>query len=106
MPTENNILDSEVQTSSKSYTIAVALSAIFGVLGIQHFYIGRYDMGFLDLGLSIGAVLLFVFDYPLYGVLLVLIDFVHTVIVTYLLLVGKFKDGDGNLITYPGQKLN
>jgi hypothetical protein len=34
---------------------------------------------------------------------LLFIDLIHTVIVTYLLLVGQYSDGQGRLITYPGQ---
>ena len=36
------------QPSDKSYTIAVCLSAIFGVVGIQHFYLGRIVEALID----------------------------------------------------------
>ncbi len=41
------------QRSPKDYVVAVALSGVFGILGIQHFYLGRYLEGTCDLGLSI-----------------------------------------------------
>lgn len=34
--------------SDKSYTIAVVLSAVFGVVGIQHFYLGRLVEAVID----------------------------------------------------------
>ena len=45
------------QPSEKSYGTAVCFSGVFGLLGFQHFYLGRYLLGFLDLGLSVGGFL-------------------------------------------------
>lgn len=97
-------LGSEKDFSKKSYGVAVCLSGIFGVLGIQHFYLERWALGFFDLGLSIaGFVYLFLYG-NLTGLTLLGIDLVHTVYVTYKLLVGEYKDGYGKIVAYPGQK--
>jgi hypothetical protein len=37
------------------------------------------------------------------GVLLLIIDAIHTIWVTYRLIVGQCRDGQGRLIMYPGQ---
>jgi len=92
--------------SDKSYAIAVSLSAIFGVVGIQHFYLGRWLEAFIDLGLAIATVTLFLMGEPLMALLVGAIDALHTFIVTIMLLTGSFRDGRGRLVCYPGQKLN
>ena len=92
--------------SEKSYAIAVSLSAIFGVLGIQHFYLGRWFEAFIDLGLAIATVTLFILGEPLAAILVAAIDGIHTFIVTIMLLTGSFRDGRGRLVCYPGQRLN
>lgn len=89
--------------SKKKYYIAVIISGIFGILGIHHFYLERWGMGMLDLSLSIIGFSL-IFTGYLFGYLILLIDFIHTVYVTYKLLVGEYKDGVGKIIAYPGQK--
>lgn len=91
--------------SDKNYIVAVSLSAIFGVMGIHHFYLGRYLEGLFDLGLAILTVVLYLSGYPLYGLLVFAIDSVHTFIVTVMLLTGSIKDGRGHLVCYPGQRL-
>lgn len=98
-----------VQPSEKSYGTAVCFSGVFGLLGIQHFYLGRYLLGFFDLGLSIGA---FAFIYLsddtqgiVFGVILLLIDIVHSIYVFVKLLAGEYEDGEGRLVMYPGQKI-
>lgn len=88
--------------SSKNYGIAVCLAAIFGILGIHHFYLERWGMGLFDLSLSIAGFTLIAFDNPL-GLLLLGVDFIHTIYVTYKLLVGEYKDGFNKRIPYPGQ---
>ncbi len=92
--------------SDKSYGIAVALSAVFGVVGIQHFYLGRWLEAFIDLGLAILTVVLFLMGEPLLAIGVGLIDGLHTFIVTIMLLTGSFRDGKGRLVCYPGQRLN
>lgn len=94
--------------SSKSYPLAVILSGIFGIFGIHHFYCGRITHGLFDLSLSlVGFFLIYSSSGTLIllGVLLLAIDVLHTIIVTFMLLVGSYKDGQGKIITYPGQKL-
>ncbi len=80
---------------------------IFGMLGIHHFYLGNWVHGIFDLGLFIvGFGLIFVSEDPTLvavGIGLICLDFLHTLIVTILLFVGKVKDGDGRLVSYPGQ---
>jgi len=93
------------QVSDKSYTIAVCLSAIFGVVGIQHFYLGRYVEATIDFGLFVATVYLFITGQILYAVGVGAVDALHTFIVTIMLLTGTFRDGSGRLVPYPGQKL-
>ena len=93
------------QPSDKSYTIAVCLSAIFGVVGIQHFYLERWIEAIIDFGLFV-ATIYFIFAGHFGLALLVgAIDALHTFIVTIMLLTGTFRDGRGKLVMYPGQKL-
>ncbi len=92
--------------SEKKYLTAVILSGVFGVMGIHHFYVGRWAMGFLDLGLFIGTVVSFFSGNILVAGVLFIADLIHTVYVTYLLLVGQYRDGQGKIISYPNQKIN
>ena len=91
------------QPSDKSYTIAVCLSAIFGVVGIQHFYLGRLVEATIDLGLFIATIYFFVTGQILLAVVTGAIDAIHTFVVTIMLLTGTFRDGRGRLVLYPGQ---
>lgn len=93
------------QPSDKSYTIAVCLSAIFGVVGIQHFYLGRIVEAMIDLGLFIATIYFFITGQIPLALLVGAIDALHTFIVTIMLLTGTFRDGHGRLVLYPGQKL-
>lgn len=99
-------LTTHEQPSDKSYTIAVCLSAIFGVVGIQHFYLGRHVEATIDLVLFIATIYLFVSGQIIWAIGVGAIDAVHTFIVTIMLLTGTFRDGGGRLVLYPGQKLN
>lgn len=99
-----------IETSDKSYGASVALCMIFGVLGVHHFYLGNWVHGIFDLGLFIfGFGLLFTGiagDDPMQMLLgggLIALDALHTIVVTILLLVGKVKDGEGRVVSYPGQ---
>ena len=92
--------------SKKSYTIAVCLSAVFGTIGVQHFYLGRYVLGLMDLSLSILAVYFFISGQWLYAVLFFGLDFFHSLIITIQLLTGSFEDGEGCIVCYPGQIIN
>lgn len=91
--------------SEKSYVVAVSISAVFGVFGIHHFYLGRYLEGIFDLALSICAVyFIFQENMPM-AVLAIALDSIHTLIITIMLLTGTFKDGKGHYVCYPGQIL-
>jgi TM2 domain-containing membrane protein YozV len=94
------------QRSPKDYVVAVALSGVFGILGIQHFYLGRYLEGICDLGLSITGYYFLMNGEVGLGVLALFIDGIHTIVVTIMLLTGSFRDGDGYRVCYPGQRLN
>ena len=91
--------------SPKSYVIAVCLSAIFGVVGIQHFYMGRIVEGIIDFGMVILALFLFATGHEGWAIGVFIVDSIHTFVVTVMLLTGTFKDGQGRVICYPGQKL-
>ncbi len=73
-----------------------------GVLGWN--YVGCWKMGILDFGLFACTLIAYIQQQYLIAGLSFAIDLIHTVVVTYLLLVGKYKDGKGNIIAYPGQK--
>ena len=95
-----------VEVSPKSYGVAVTLSMIFGVAGIHHFYIGNWLHGLLDLSmLVVGVAFIASEDQTLVpiGTLLIIIDAIHTIWVTYRLFVGKCRDGQVRLIAFPGQ---
>lgn len=96
---------SHPQVSNKSYVIAVCLSGIFGVIGIQHFYLERWIEAILDLSLFIATIYLLFTGQWLWAVLAGAVDALHTLIVTILLLTGKFNDGHGKRVCYPGQRL-
>ncbi len=93
--------------SDKSYAYAVCLSSIFGFIGIQHFYMGRYLEGLVDVWLTAVWVYCFFFGGSVVlGVIALAADLIHTFIVTIMLLTGSFKDGEGKIICYPGQELH
>jgi TM2 domain-containing membrane protein YozV len=94
-----------LQPSRRSYATAVALSSVFGFVGIQHFYLGRWGEGLLDLGLSLGWLLSFAHGEIFLGVVLLMLDGIHAFTVTIMLLTGNFKDGEGRVVCYPGQRL-
>jgi len=92
--------------SQKSYGVAVSLSAVFGVLGVQHFYLGRHWEGFFDFFLTAGWFYFLVTEQPLLFLLFLGADLLHTFITTIMLITGSFKDSEGAYVCYPGQKLN
>jgi len=55
--------------------------------------------------MTIGAIVLMGVGLDFLGLLLLGVDIIHTFIVTILLLIGAYKDGGGNVVTYPGQVL-
>ena len=95
-----------VQPSKKKYSTAVILSAVFGFVGIQHFYLGRLGEGFLDLGLTFAWLYCFATAQFLLGAAFLVADSVHALAVTIMLFTGNFRDGDGHVVCYPGQKLD
>lgn len=93
-----------VMVSRKSYGTAVCLSAVFGVLGIHHFYLGRHLHGIFDMSLTIGfIVFLYFLEQPVIGISLLVVDVIHTFVVTIQLLVGAYRDGEDAIVAYPGQ---
>ena len=93
------------QPSSKNYAVAVCISAIFGVMGIHHFYLGRYIEGLIDLSLFIATIYFYVNGQIYWAIGFAVVDGLHTFIITIMLLTGSFKDGAGNYVCYPGQRL-
>lgn len=94
------------EVSDKSYVIAVCLSGVFGMLGIQHFYLERWIEAILDFSAVFVAAYLFFTGHFLWALLVIVADALHTFIVTILLLTGSFNDGKGRRVCYPGQKLS
>lgn len=92
--------------SDKSYTVAVCLSGIFGVIGIHHFYLGRWIEGIIDFSLFCITLYFYYTGQLGWAVLFFAIDGLHTFIVTIMLLTGSVKDGKGHYVCYPGQKLS
>ena len=98
--------------SPKSYVVAASLAGIFGIVGIHHFYVGRGRHGLFDLSLSIiGFGLIFYGarddvgnSVVVMGILFLVLDYLHTIYFMYKLIVGEYRDGNGLLIKYPGQK--
>ena len=96
---------SHPQVSEKSYPIAVCLSGIFGVAGIQHFYLERWVEAILDLSAFVATFYLLFTGHIFWAILVGAADALHTLIVTILLLTGSFNDGHGKRVCYPGQRL-
>ena len=88
--------------SQKKYGVAVALAGVFGILGVHHLYLKRWGEAALDIGLTVTAIAL-MDSSPGIALAVFLLDVLHTVVVTSLLLIGKWRDGDGRIVAYPGQ---
>lgn len=105
MVSRHDLRQNIMKASPKKYVTAVCLSGIFGLLGIHHFYLGRWIHGFVDFSMTIGSIILIAAGLDLLGIILLCIDVIHTFVVSILLLVGAYKDGNGDVVTYPGQNL-
>lgn len=90
----------DIEKSNKSYAAAVCLAGIFGMVGIHHFYLGRWAHGLFDLSMMVFGVFLLCIGEPA-GLLLLLIDFVHTIYFFFKLIIGEYKDGKGHLVAIP-----
>jgi hypothetical protein len=93
--------------SPKSYGLAVALCGIFGTLGVHHFYLGNWLHGLFDVGLAAGAIFFFLagaatdnFGLIALAFILVIIDWLHTVIIFYRLIIGEQRDAAGLTVTF------
>ena len=95
-----------MQVSPKKYSVAVCLSAIFGILGINHFYLGRWLHGLFDVCLTVTGFYLVITKYSIVGWIVLGLDWIHSIIITILLLIGAYKDGTGRIVCYPGQEIN
>lgn len=86
------------EVSDKSYGAAVALCGIFGVLGVHHFYLGNVLHGVIDLGMIVLVIYFAVNGQILLAYGVFLLDAIHTMVVFYLLIVEKCRDGKGRLV--------
>ena len=93
------------ECSDKSYATAVFLAAVFSLLGVHHFYVGRVGHGLIDIGITIAAVYLIISGATSgiemrvgLGILLIVLDYVHTIYFTYRLITGTYRDGKGRII--------
>lgn len=102
---QTSVQQNSMEKSKKKYVTTVCLSGVFGLLGIHHFYLGRWLHGAADLSMSVSGLVLLVMGFDVLGCLVLGIDIIHTVIVTIFLLIGKYKDGYGYVVSYPGQTL-
>ena len=89
-------------SSQKSYVTAVCLAAIFGTVGIHHFYVGRWLHGLFDLSLLIAAGIFFFSSAWILAGLFFFVDVVHNTYFVYKLIIGEYRDGSGKLIRIPG----
>jgi len=87
------------EKSPKSYGVAVALCGVFGTFGIHHFYLEDWLHGLADLALIALAVVFFIEGFVFLGLLTIALDALHTIIVFYLLIVEKWRDGAGRPVT-------
>jgi len=89
-------------SSQKPYVTAVCLAAIFGTVGIHHFYVGRWLHGLFDLSLLIAAGIFFFSSAWILAGLFFFVDVVHNTYFVYKLIIGEYRDGSGKLIRIPG----
>ena len=58
-----------------------------------------------QISMTVGALTLIGIGSKVVGFTVLGIDIIHTLIVSILLLTGSYKDGNGDVITYPGQTI-
>lgn len=92
--------------SHKSYVVSVCLSAIFGVVGIHHLYLGRYIEFIFDFSMFVLTLYFYFSGNLILAIVFGAVDGLHTFIITIMLLTGSFKDGKGHTVCYPGQRLS
>ena len=88
-----------MESSDKKYGVAVALSGVFGLLGIHHFYLGRFFHGLVDLSLTLTGVYFLMGEQEILGWSILAVDYIHTVVVMIMLLIGAYKDSQGKIVT-------
>lgn len=86
--------------SSKSYVVSVCLVAVFGTVGVHHFYLGRWLHGAFDVSLVIMTMGLFFIYWPL-AIMTLVLDGIHTAYFMYKLIVGEYRDGSGRFVRVP-----
>ncbi len=79
----------------------MGLCGIFGTLGIHHFYLKDYLHGVADLVLFTATIYFLVNDDLAFFLLALAMDLIHTTTVFYLLIVEKWRDGDGRPVLLP-----
>ncbi len=101
-------METNENASPKSFVTAVVLTFLFGILGIHHFYCGRWLLGLFDLSLSVtGIALLYMGSYwPILGIVILIGDYIHSIYYIVKLFSGKYTDGNGRIIPVPGQSSN
>jgi len=87
------------EKSPKSYGTAVALCGVFGTLGIHHFYLGDWAHGLADIALLVLTIAFFAQGFVLLAIVTLLIDVGHTIFVFYMLIIEKWRDGEGRPVT-------
>lgn len=96
----------QADATDKSFGIAVRLCGIFGTVSMHHSYLGNIVRGLFDPWLFVGSILCFFSGDPslqMLGLILILMDALHTLFVFYKLIVGQQLDGASRLVTYPRQ---
>ena len=81
------------------------LSSAAGIVGLQHFYLGRWLEGLLDVGLALGWLSALMTGEWTWFLLLLSAAAGHALMATILLLTGNYRDGAGLRVCYPGQRL-
>ena len=94
-----------VGTSHRRGDPNVAVLLSWFLPGSGHFYLGRWVEATIDLVLFCSTIYFFVTGQILLAFVVGAIDALHTFVVTIMLLTGSFRDGQGRLVLYPGQKL-